>query len=148
MIRQADVNDVGYFCAAAKRYLKDSGDGEWLSFDEQAFSDRFETIVTSKLTIALVDDLYRGHILGSVIESLWNPEERLARVHTLWVMPQCRGHLLARSLIRAFEKQVGNTRAIMIDRHEALQPEVAGKLYELVGYKPIQTLYVKVLNGH
>lgn len=148
MIRDVTVDDLDYFVASAKDYLLESGEGEYLSFDETSFRQQCTALIENRSVISLIDGERRGHIVGVVLNSLWNPNEQIARVNTIWVNKDHRGTGLAKSLIRALESRLPAVKVVLIDSSEAMNPEAVGKFYQIQGYRPIQKLYAKVLNGH
>ena len=143
MIRRATTDDLDYFLSVAERYLRISAEGKFLTLDKSAARKQMEArLINNWPVYSLVDSDHRGLMIGELVNSLWNPAERLMVVNCFWIEPEHRGGRLASDFMSAIEST--DAKAIMIDTNESLKPEETASFYKRRGYRLMQKLFVKV----
>lgn len=122
-------------------------------FDPDVFTRTFDNLIWSGRGIVLASYRLSEHnrtisgALGGVLApSPFNG--KLMAVEMFWfVIEEYRGSADGIRLLKAFEQWAVEQRAEMISMIHllALQPEKLGKLYQRMGYHPVETNYIKHL---
>lgn len=141
MIRRATLADALWFAEQARDYLAETGDP--LRYDYDWTLGRSRALLASPDVLALIAP-GRGHVLALQVVSLYHPDDIVTRVSTLWVRPEYRGRGLGVRLLRAVERE--SRGIVLVDSNARLDD--AGAMYVRMGYRPVQTLYEKVNDGH
>jgi len=139
-LQGANIFDLDYFEAAGKQYLAESGD----PFEMDVAHARNELAKNlDKFLVLRRDNRAFAHVGINFEPVIWNPTDSIARVFSIWVDPDHRGGKACYELIRTAEAfaTVRGAKLVMFDEH--LKMPGVGRVYRKLGYKPVQTLFVR-----
>jgi hypothetical protein len=137
-IRFASLEDSHKAVKLLLNFKKESG----LPFKTSAAwaLNLFQCCVRDEDKIALIKD--GGILLGAVSDSLLGPFKQAHEI-VWWVDPEKRGNSL--SMIKEYEDWAINKGASFIELKSLNKFKETEKIYERLGYSPIETSWIKVI---
>lgn len=127
----------------ANRLCKENGYGVEASLDIKKYFEHYLSLPNC----FVIGEKGKGFIFGIVQSYVFNNDSKFAYDIGFFVEPELRGKGLAFKLLKEFEvkaKELGADRIIMVGL-ETQRPEVMKKFYSKMGYKSLETNYIKEL---
>lgn len=151
MIREALDFDLPQLVGMARRLHEEAGYGAMgLEFDPISMDRTFWNLMRAANGIVLVSGRglndHRGFAAGVLYPLYFNARQIAGQELMLWADPAHRrgtGKELVKALEAAF-LSAGAT-VPMMSAAETCRPEATGRMYEQIGYRPFEHLYMKVV---
>ncbi len=142
MIRDAIDSDIPYLVPAAKSYLEETGDGQYLSFDETTYINNALAMIGEESVKIQINDKQGpvGHCAMLVTPSLFDNNQFTGKIFSVWGDG-------AFGLVKRCEKwaKERGVAAIYSDSHKKLKQKSIARAYKKMGYELSDQLYMKIL---
>ena len=137
LIRAAGMDDIPRLMEMGQRFSKKAALVEHVGYDPASMEQTFAALITGGHPIFVSE---RGAIGGTSTPHPFNHDHIIAQELFWWSEG---GDGLR--LLKRFEKWCAeNCHSLRMLTLEAIEPERTGKLYERMGFKPIERGYIKV----
>ncbi len=151
MIRPATVDDIQPIYAMMAAYFEEAVEkcGYKLEWNKESVVIYLGNLLFSDKAMNFVSDGHEGILLGTMGETWFGPNP-IAKPEVLYVKPEWRNGIIARSLLKRFEIEALNREAryILWEFESGLSDhKMIGGLMEKLGYEFQGSIYKKVLGG-
>lgn len=146
-VRPATENDLVSVLVMAKQFLKESGYGAYLSWDQNKSVESFYNLVNSPNTCVFVLEC-NNELVGMISAIYCEPvfsKDRVAAELAWWVDPEHRKNKQSLSLVAAYEQWCKDNKVKICNMMDLEALGNLRKVYEGLGYKLHENTYVKVL---
>jgi hypothetical protein len=151
VIRRATVDDIRPIYDMILAYFNEGVQkcGYALTWDEEKAIIHLGTLLWRETGLNFLSENNEGVILGEIGET-WFGKNLMAKPHVLYVKPQHRNGLIARALLRRFEKEslARGAMAILWEFETGVSDSaMLGGLMERIGYEYQGPIYRKIFGG-
>jgi GNAT superfamily N-acetyltransferase len=153
MIRVATVDDIKPIYDMMFNYYREAVEKtgyDYFTWSEEKAVIYLGNVLWNKDGLNFISENREGMIIGSIGET-WFGENKMAKPAALYVKPEHRNGLLARALLRRFEKEAKARGAIAILWEFEIglsDSRMVGGLMENLGYEYQGAIYKKMFGGN
>lgn len=152
MIRAVTVDDIRVVYDMMFAYYEEwvGKYGDWIDWNQEKSVIHLGNLLYRDTGLNFITEGGEGVILGELGET-WFGQNAMAKPHVLYVKPEHRNGLIARALLRRFEKTAKERGAkFVIWEFETGLSEVKflGRFMEALGYEYQGPIYQKIFGGN
>ena len=137
MIRRAKLEDIPALLEMGQRFAKKANLSDHVGYDPASMADTFERMIAANEPLFMTDT---GAIGALTFPHPFNHAHKGAQ-ELFWWSEGRDGLRLLKALTDYCETHCDSLSMITL---EAIKPEATGRLYERLGFKPLEHSYVKV----
>ena len=133
--------ELDYIVRAARRFYKEAG----FDFPDNA-KEYYTNLLSNDIMFTKVI-IGKGFVVGFVAPSFLQPSKKLCSELAWYVEPMYRGTTVALKLMKMYEREASERGCDQVSMVclESLDPETTGDIYTRLGYKKLESHYIKEL---